>query len=91
MGYDLILGWDWLQAFDLLISFRTGTFVWSKRQKKDEEILSREKMDWFIAAVEDGSVSIVMKDGQVIGRTCMEGEQPLAYTESELGKSMRIP
>jgi hypothetical protein len=31
MGYDLILGWDWLYAFDPLISFRTGAFVWNKQ------------------------------------------------------------
>jgi hypothetical protein len=93
MGYDLILGWDWLQAFDPLISFRTGMFVWNhKRQNELEgETLSREKMDWVVAAIEDGSVGIVRNDGRVIGRTCMEGEQPPPYAESELGKSMLIP
>jgi hypothetical protein len=93
MGYDLILGWDWLQAFDPLISFRTGMFVWNhKRQNEREgETLSREKMDWVVAAIGDGSVGIVMNDGRVIGRTCMEGEQPLPYAESELGKNHANP
>ena len=91
MGYDLILGWDWLQAFDPLISFRTGTFVWNKQQKEQGEVLLREKMDWYIAAIEDGSVGIVMNDGRVLGKTCKEGEEPPSYTESELGKGMRIP
>jgi hypothetical protein len=48
-------------------------------------------MDWVVAAIEDGSVGIVMNDRRVIGKTCMEGEQPLPYAESELGKSMLIP
>jgi hypothetical protein len=67
-------------------------FVWNhKRQNEREgETLSREKMDWVVAAIEDGSVGIVMNDGRVIGRTCIEGEQPLPYAESELGKSMLI-
>jgi hypothetical protein len=91
MGYDLILGWDWLQAFDPLISFRTGSFVWNKRQKEQEGTLSREKMDWFVAAIEDGSVGIVMEDGQVLGKTCQPGESPPSYVESDFGKSMRIP
>ena len=90
MGYDLILGWDWLQAFDPLISFRTGSFVWNKKLKEEEGTLSRENMDWFVAAIEDGSVGIVMGDGQVLGRTCQPGETPPSYVESELGKSMRI-
>ena len=90
MGYDLILGWDWLQAFDPLISFRTGTFVWNKQQKEQGEVLLREKMDWYIAAIEDGSVGIVMNDGRVLRKTCKEGEEPPSYTESELGKGIRI-
>jgi hypothetical protein len=50
-------------------------FVWNqKRQKESEgETLLREKMDWIVAAIEDGSVGIVMNDGRVVGRTCMEG------------------
>jgi hypothetical protein len=47
-------------------------------------------MDWYIAAIEDGSVGIVMNDRRVLGKTCKEGEEPLSYTESELGKGMRI-
>jgi hypothetical protein len=31
-----------------------------------------------------------MDDGRVLRKTCEEGEEPLSYTESELGKSMRI-
>jgi hypothetical protein len=91
MGYDLILGWDWLKAFDPLISFRTGSFVWNKRRREEEGTLSREKIDWFIAAIEDGSVGIVMNDGRVLGKTCQPGESPPSYAESELGKSIRIP
>jgi hypothetical protein len=40
MGYDLILGWDWLKAFDLLISFRTRSFMWNKRRREEEGTLS---------------------------------------------------
>jgi hypothetical protein len=47
-------------------------------------------MDWYIAAIEDSSVSIVIDDGRVLRKTCKEGEEPLLYTESELGKGMRI-
>ena len=53
-------------------------------------MLLREKMDWYIATIEDGSVGIVMNDRRVLGKTCKEGEEPLSYTESELGKGMRI-
>jgi hypothetical protein len=91
MGYDLILGWDWLKAFNLLISFRTGSFVWNKRWREEEGTLSREKIDWFIAAIKDGSIGIVMNDRRVLGKTCQPGESPPSYAESELGKSMRIP
>jgi hypothetical protein len=47
-------------------------------------------MDWFIAAIEDGSVSIIMDDRRVLRKTYEEGEEPPSYTESELGKGMRI-
>ena len=64
--------------------------MWNKQQKEQGEVLLREKMDWYIAAIEDGSVGIVMNDGRVLGKTCKEGEEPPSYTESELGKGMRI-
>jgi hypothetical protein len=47
-------------------------------------------MDWFIAAIEDSSVSIIMNDRRVLRKTCEEGKEPLSYTESELGKGIRI-
>jgi hypothetical protein len=53
-------------------------------------VLLREKMDWFVAAIEDSSVGIIMDDRRVLRKTCEEGEEPLLYTKSELGKGMRI-
>ena len=47
-------------------------------------------MDQYIAAIEDSSVSIVINNRRVLRKTCKEGEEPLLYTESELGKGMRI-
>jgi hypothetical protein len=43
--------------------------VWNKRRREEEGTLSREKIDWFIAAIEDGSVGIVINDGRVLGKT----------------------
>jgi hypothetical protein len=43
--------------------------VWNKRRREEEGTLSREKIDWFIVAIEDGSVGIVMNDGRVLGKT----------------------
>jgi hypothetical protein len=65
--------------------------VWNKRRREEEGTLSREKIDWFIAAIEDGSVGIVINDGRVLGKTYQSGESPPSYAKSELGKSMRIP
>jgi hypothetical protein len=44
-----------------------------------------------VAAIEDGSIGIVMEDGQVLGKTCQLGESLLSYVELDFGKSMRIP
>jgi transposase InsO family protein len=88
-GYDLILGWDWLEAMDPLISFTRGTFMWN--EKRSDEKMSREKKDLFLAAIENGEVGIMMEDGTTIGAALDEGENPLDYVDVETAKPVRIP
>jgi hypothetical protein len=86
-GYDLILGWDWLEAMDPLISFTRGTFIWNEKH----EGLSREKMDLFIGAIEAGELGILMEDGRVLGATCEKEETPPEYADADTADLMRIP
>ena len=51
-GYDLILGWDWLQEADPMISFRSGTFVWGELDTTNR--LQVCSLDSLLSDVEQG-------------------------------------
>ena len=58
-GYDMVLGWDWLEDTDPMISYRQGTFIWNPSA---DDPIPHDKVSAIFALIEDGSVDFQIGD-----------------------------
>ena len=59
-----MLGWDWLEDVDPMISYRRGTFIWNP---STDDPIAHDKVSAIIAAIEDGAVDFQLGDERWTG------------------------